>query len=51
MTRVLPKRQKLMGLKGKDGKMAVDTTIVGDLKYKAGAKVMMMGYAVSPTCQ
>lgn len=44
LTRVLPGRQKLLGLKTKSGKAADDETLLSDLNYKAGAtKIMMMG--------
>ena len=44
LTRVLPERQKLLGLKTKSGQAAVDETLLSDLNYKPGAtKIMMMG--------
>ncbi len=42
-TRVLPHRQKLLGLKNKSGKLADDDCLVGDLAVKPGTKYMMMG--------
>eukprot|EP00955_Chlamydomonas_euryale_P099519 365224-Chlamydomonas_euryale.AAC.4 len=42
-TTVAPKRQKLLGLKRKDGKPAGDDDALGDLALKPGAKVMLMG--------
>ncbi|KAK9830125.1 hypothetical protein WJX72_009902 [[Myrmecia] bisecta] len=42
-TLVQPKRQKLLGLKAKGGKLAQDDSLVADLLLKPGAKVMMMG--------
>eukprot|EP00798_Chlamydomonas_sp_ICE-L_P015941 gene15941-22073_t len=42
-TNVQPKRQKLLGLKTKDGKMAGDDSAIGDLVLKPGLKIMMMG--------
>jgi ubiquitin-like domain-containing CTD phosphatase 1 len=42
-TRVEPKRQKLIGLKTKDGKAATDEAALSDLAIKPNAKVMMMG--------
>ena len=44
-TRVQPKRQKIMGLKAKGGKMAADDTPLTDLVIKPGAKLMMLGWA------
>lgn len=43
LTRVLPKRQKLMGLKDKAGKLAKDESQLADLKLKPGAAIMMLG--------
>jgi hypothetical protein len=43
ITRVLPKRQKLMGLKNKSGKLATDESVLIDLKLKPGVAVMMLG--------
>jgi len=40
---VLPKRQKLMGLKSSNGKPATDDTLVSDLVIKEGMKVMLLG--------
>lgn len=42
-TAVDPKRQKLLGLKTKDGKMATDEAAIADLAIKPNTKVMMMG--------
>lgn len=42
-TRVDPKRQKLLGLKTKDGKAATDEAVLSDLVIKPNTKVMMMG--------
>lgn len=42
-TGVQPKRQKLLGLKTKQGKMASDDVLVSDLALKAGQKIMMVG--------
>ncbi len=42
-THVASKRQKILGLKTKDGKVAQDTALVGDLVIKPGTKIMMMG--------
>jgi hypothetical protein len=42
-TRVEPKRQKLIGLKTKDGKAATDEAALSDLAIKPHTKVMMMG--------
>jgi len=44
-TRVQPKRQKIMGLRAKGGKMAADDTPLTELAIKAGAKLMMLGCA------
>lgn len=43
LTSVQSKRQKLLGLKTKDGKPATDDAPVGSLALKPGVKVMMMG--------
>ena len=43
MTRVLPKRQKLMGLKTKENKAATDECAIGSLKTKPGQVLMMVG--------
>ena len=40
---VSAKRQKLLGLKTRDGRMAGDDAKVADLALKASTKVMMMG--------
>lgn len=37
------KRQKLLGLKTKDGKAAGDEAVIADLAIKPNTKVMMMG--------
>jgi hypothetical protein len=42
-SQVSAKRQKLLGLKTKDGKLAPDAAHVADLAAPAGGKVMMMG--------
>lgn len=42
-TRVLPSRQKIMGLKLANGKPPGDTDKIGDLKLKQGQKIMMLG--------
>lgn len=39
----MPKRQKLMGLKNKNGKLATDASVLIDLKLKPGMAVMMLG--------
>lgn len=38
-----PKRQKLIGLKTKDGKSATDAATVADLLIRPNTKIMMMG--------
>jgi hypothetical protein len=43
MTRVLPKRQKIMGIKDKAGKAPTDDTLISSLALKPGLKVMMLG--------
>ena len=43
-TRVQPKRQKLIGLKAKDGKLATDDVMLTDLALKPGQNIMLMGY-------
>ncbi len=45
-TRVQPKRQKIMGLKARGGKMAADDTPLTELVIKPGAKLMMLGWVV-----
>lgn len=40
---MLPKRQKIMGLKTSAGKAAADDCLVKDLKVKSGQKLMMLG--------
>lgn len=47
-TRVQPKRQKIMGLKAKGGRMAGDDTPLAELVIKPGAKLMMLGWALRP---
>lgn len=43
-TRVLPERQKLLGLKSKSGQVVTDSTLINDLSYKPGVtKIMLMG--------
>ena len=49
-TRVQPKRQKIMGLKAKGGKMAADDTPLTELVIKPGAKLMMLGWASKQGC-
>lgn len=43
-TKVQPKRQKLLGLKGKGAKPATDDVLLRDLALKPGQKVMLIGY-------
>lgn len=43
MTDVIPSRQKLIGLKLKNGKAASDDSTITDLKLKKGQKFMMLG--------
>ena len=38
------KRQKIIGMKTRGGKLASDADAVGDLAIKDGAKIMMMGW-------
>lgn len=45
-TNVPPDRQKLLGLKGSDGKLAGPDARLADLNLKATTKVMMMGTPV-----
>ena len=42
-TKVPPKRQKLLGLKAKGGKLAGDDVLISDLTLKPGQKIMMVG--------
>jgi len=42
-TKVLPERQKLLGLKTKSGQMASNSTLLDDLNYKPATKIMLMG--------
>ena len=42
-TRVLAKRQKILGLKTKAGKPAADADLLSDLAFKPGQKLMLMG--------
>lgn len=42
-TRVQPKRQKLLGLKAKSGKLASDDDLLSGLHLKPGQKIMLMG--------
>lgn len=44
-TQVLPKRQKILGLKTRAGKPAADDDLLSNLLLKAGQKFMMMGQA------
>lgn len=46
-TTVQPKRQKLLGLKDKAGKLPTDEHKVAELQLKPGQKIMLMGYALS----
>jgi ubiquitin-like domain-containing CTD phosphatase 1 len=48
-TTINPKRQKLIGLKTKDGKLATDDSIVSHLLLKPGVKIMLMGSVLSVT--
>jgi ubiquitin-like domain-containing CTD phosphatase 1 len=43
MTNVLPERQKLLGLKTNSSQAYTNDTLINDLKYKPGTKIMMMG--------
>jgi ubiquitin-like domain-containing CTD phosphatase 1 len=43
LTRVLPDRQKLLGLKTNAGGAATNTTLLQDLSLKPNTKIMMMG--------
>ena len=47
-TRVQPKRQKLLGLKAKGGKLATDDMMLTDLALKPGQKIMLIGYVPIP---
>lgn len=42
-TNVMPERQKLIGLKTNAGQAITNDTLLIDLKYKSGTKIMMMG--------
>lgn len=42
-TSVQPKRQKLLGLKDKSGKLPTDDQLLADLQLKPGQKIMLMG--------
>lgn len=42
-TRVQPKRQKLLGLKAKSGKLPTDSDLLSELQLKPGQKIMLMG--------
>ena len=42
-TKVPPKRQKLLGLKAKGGKLAGDDVLIADLSIKPGQKIMLIG--------
>jgi hypothetical protein len=46
-THVGAKRQKLLGLKTRDGKMAGDSALVADLAIKPGTRIMLMGCAAA----
>jgi len=39
----MPERQKLIGLKTNAGQAITNDTLLIDLKYKSGTKIMMMG--------
>ncbi|RNA36326.1 ubiquitin-like domain-containing CTD phosphatase 1 [Brachionus plicatilis] len=43
LTNVLPQRQKLLGLKTKNGQAAADSHLIDELNYKANTKILMMG--------
>lgn len=43
LTNVLPERQKLLGLKTKNGQTATDINLIDDLNYKPNTKILMMG--------
>ena len=43
LTNVLPERQKLLGLKTNAGQNAGNDTLLGELKYKPGTRILMMG--------
>lgn len=43
LTNVMPERQKLLGLKTNAGQIVTNETLLIDLKYKSGTKIMMMG--------
>ena len=49
-THVNPKRQKLLGLKRKDGKPAGDDDVLLELGLKPGTKVILMG-CVARSCR
>lgn len=42
-TTVQPRRQKLLGLKTKEGKLAGDDCLVGELLIKPNMTIMMLG--------
>ncbi|EIE27356.1 MGC81798 protein-like protein [Coccomyxa subellipsoidea C-169] len=46
-TRVQPKRQKLLGLKAKGGKLATDDMMLTDLALKPGQKIMLIGHVTN----
>jgi ubiquitin-like domain-containing CTD phosphatase 1 len=43
MTNVMPERQKLLGLKTNSSQALTNDTLIDELKYKPGTKIMMMG--------
>lgn len=43
LTDVLPDRQKLLGLKTKNGQALTNSTLLDDINYKQNTKIMMMG--------
>ena len=49
-TRVLAKRQKILGLKTKAGKPAADGDLLSSLALKPGQKLMLMGCVASEQC-
>ena len=48
-TRVQPKRQKLLGLKAKNGKLPTDDALLSELLLKPGQKIMLMGCVFDAT--
>lgn len=43
LTNVLPERQKLLGLRTKNGQAATDASLIDDINYKINTKILMMG--------